>query len=248
MITHGNARRANYYHWFHEVVLRLYGILERLPPDTRFVVPPHRLKFQDEMLDVVRIRRDRLCEFGGEGAVRFENLYFSPPTSHLYLDSPQADRWFREQVFAAYKLKFGAARRRIYITRRTAAYRRIVNETEIEPVLREFDFEVHQLERYSLREQAALFSEAEIVVSPSGAGLTNVVFAPPGLIVVDIFEMTRVNKPFWSLCTALGHSYWYLIGETVPSGVAIAGDIHLPVDKGRRALAAVTSRPLGGPE
>jgi hypothetical protein len=55
---------------------------------------------------------------------------------------------------------------------------------------------------------------------------------------VDIFESTRFNKCFWSMSTALGHRYWYFIGDTVPSETTFAGDIHVPLSGLRDLLSA----------
>jgi capsular polysaccharide biosynthesis protein len=218
----------NYYHWLHDVVLRLHDIVERLPVTARFVVPSHRLPFQDELLSIAGVNAERLWPFDG-GVVQFENLYFSPPSALTGTDSPAAEVWFRDRALRTYNIALGPPRRRIYITRRHARYRRIVNESELEPVLREFGFETHELEGYSVRDQVALFAQAELVVSAHGAGFANMLFSPPGLKVVDIFERSLFNKCFWSMTNALGHDYWPVVGDTVVSGRSYAGDIHLSV-------------------
>jgi capsular polysaccharide biosynthesis protein len=231
---------SNYYHWIHDVVLRLHEVIERLPGDTRFVVPPRPRPFQDEALALIGVSPDRLCELGDGGVARFENLYFSPPSAPTGVDSPEAELWFRERALHAYGIALGPPSRRIYISRRGASYRRIANEPEVEVLLRDLGFEIHELEQYSLRDQVALFAEAEVVVSAHGAGLTNMLFSPPGLVVVDIFESTRFNKCFWSMSTALGHRYWYLVGDTVPSGTTYAGDIHVPLGAFKDLVSAAT--------
>jgi capsular polysaccharide biosynthesis protein len=172
---------SNYYHWLHDGVLRLHEVIDRLPADTRFVVPPGRRPFQDEALALVGVRADRLCELADGGVARFENLYFSPPSAPTGVDSPEAELWFRECALNAYGIALGPPSRRIYISRRGAGYRRIDNEPEVESLLRDLGFEIHELEQYSLRDQVALFAEAEVVVSAHGAGLTNMLFSPPGL-------------------------------------------------------------------
>jgi capsular polysaccharide biosynthesis protein len=231
----------NYYHWLHDGVLRLHEVIERLPADTRFVVPPHRRPFQDEALGLIGLSPDRLCELGDGGVARFENLYFSPPSAPTGVDSPEAELWFRTRALNAYGIALGPPSRRIYISRRGASYRRIANEAEIEALLRDLGFEIHELEQYSLRDQVALFAEAEVVVSAHGAGLANMLFAPPGLVVVDIFESTRFNKCFWNMSNALGHRYWYLVGDTVPSGMTYAGDIQVSLGAFRELVTAAMS-------
>jgi capsular polysaccharide biosynthesis protein len=148
---------SNYYHWLHDGVLRLHEVIERLPADTRFVVPARRRPFQDEALALVGVSPDRLCELGDGGVARFENLYFAPPSAPSGVDSTEADVWFRERALSAYGIALGPPSRRIYISRRGASYRRITNESEVEALLRDLGFEIHELEQYSLHDQVALF-------------------------------------------------------------------------------------------
>jgi len=225
----------NYYHWLHDVVLRLHDIVDRLPLTARFVVPSHRLPFQDEYLSIAGVNAERLWEFDG-GVVQFENLYFSPPSALTGTDSPAAEIWFRDRALSTYGISLGPACRRVYITRRNARYRRIVNECEVETFLQDFGFETHELEKYSVRDQIALFAEAEMVVAAHGAGLTNILFSPPGLRVIDIFEGSLFNKCFWGISTALGHHYWPLVGDTVTNGHS-AHDIRVSIPRLRQVVS-----------
>ena len=66
--------------------------------------------------------------------------------------------------------------RLIYITRKDALYRKIVNEKEIEDYLREIGFEIIQMSELPFLEHVKICAEAKIVVGPHGAGLSNIVF------------------------------------------------------------------------
>jgi capsular polysaccharide biosynthesis protein len=230
------AQGQNYYHWLHDVVLRLHDIVDRLPLTTRFVVPSHRLPFQDEFLSIAGVNAQRLWEFDG-GIVQFENLYFSPPSALPGTDSPAAEIWFRDRALSIYGISLGPACRRVYITRRNARYHRIVNEREVETLLQEFGFETHELEKYSVRDQIALFAEAEAVVAAHGAGLTNILFSPPGLRVIDIFEGSFFNKCFWGISTAVGHHYWPLVGDTVTNNGHSLPDIRVSIPSLRQVVS-----------
>ena len=56
-------------------------------------------------------------------------------------------------------------------------------------------------------ETAALFSKAEILVGPHGAGLTNMIFAPKGVKIFEIMPESDPNVCYWHLAEMLGHSY-----------------------------------------
>jgi capsular polysaccharide biosynthesis protein len=77
-------------------------------------------------------------------------------------------------------------RRRLYIPRRNVRMRRVVNEAAVEEALTALGFEVFDNAAHSVRDQAAAFRDAEIVVAPHGAGLSNIVFCDAGTPVIEI--------------------------------------------------------------
>jgi capsular polysaccharide biosynthesis protein len=71
-------------------------------------------------------------------------------------------------------------------------------------------FESVLTERLSVHEQVEMFSQASVLVAPHGAGLANMVFARPGLTVLEIqpegqdFSGAALYR---FLAAACGHSY-----------------------------------------
>ena len=94
----------------------------------------------------------------------------------------QLRAFFQKQVPS----RRGTGRRRLYLSRAQATRRHLVNEAELLPVLEAFDVRPVQLEAYSIPEQVRLFREAEWIVAPHGAGLTNLLFAPRSVRVLEI--------------------------------------------------------------
>jgi len=204
---------GNYYHWLHDVLLRLHEIINRLPKDVLFISPPKLKPFQIDSLRVLGIDPEQLVFFSGDEIWELEELYYSPPTARTGHSSAAALDWFRQKTSDAYGINPGG-HRRIFISREMAARRAIANMDEIRPVLDEYDIEVWKAETLSFRDQADLFSQAELIVSTHGAGLTNVLFAKSGTQVLEIFEPNYILYTYWTMCDALQHDYWYFVGET----------------------------------
>jgi len=76
--------------------------------------------------------------------------------------------------------------KRVYVSRRRAAIRRVVNERELEKVLRAANFTLVELETKSWKEQVAAFANAEVILAPHGAALANIAFCKPGTLVAEI--------------------------------------------------------------
>jgi capsular polysaccharide biosynthesis protein len=104
--------------------------------------------------------------------------------------------------------------RRLFISRADAAKRRLLNEPELHPMLREKGFEIVQLRDLSFRQQAELFNAAEVIIGPHGAGLANLVFARAGVKVLELVPCPRVGPHlYYSIATAVGGEYWWLTGR-----------------------------------
>ena len=148
-----------------------------------------------------------------------ESLYFSPPTAISGHDTPGANEWVQNLFYQRFGLSASAINnnKRIYISRRLAKKgRKIINETEVESVLKSYGFKTYVLEKMSLREQIILFAQAKIVIAPHGAGLTNLIFSQPKTTILEIFEPSTFSSLcYYSLSSSMNHNYWYLFGDTV---------------------------------
>jgi len=103
--------------------------------------------------------------------------------------------------------------RRIYITRRASRVgRRILNEAELLSVLARHGVESHALESMSIEAQIELFYDAELVVAPHGAGLTNLLFAERA-DVIELHPAPKIMPHYFFLSRALGHRYAYVCGD-----------------------------------
>lgn len=96
---------------------------------------------------------------------------------------------------------------RVYVSRRLARRRRVVNEEELWARLEALRFVRVDLEDLGWAEQIALFQRARSVVSPHGAGLANVVFCTPGTRIVELFHREYVNDCYGRIARLLGMEY-----------------------------------------
>lgn len=97
--------------------------------------------------------------------------------------------------------------RRIYITRRQApGGRRILNEPDLVRTLEGYGFTPYALENLDIPSQIELFYDAEAVVAPHGAGLTNLLFAQD-IDVVELHPTQAVMPHYYYLSRSLGHRY-----------------------------------------
>ena len=55
--------------------------------------------------------------------------------------------------------------------------RRLINEEELLEVLEKYNFQNYFFEEMTMEEQIDLFSDAEIVIGPHGAGFANILFS-----------------------------------------------------------------------
>jgi capsular polysaccharide biosynthesis protein len=229
---------ANYYHWMHDTLERLFGVMPHLPEDTIFIVPSNPSPLRLETLRLVGVNEHQLAYFSGDETWELERLYFAPPTSNSGSHRADADHWLRDKILDGFGVPVQPPHRRIFISRRGMARRKVANEAEVEACLSRYGFETCMPETLSLREQVELFSQASVVVSTHGAAFLNALFSPKGLVLVDIIEARSIPWSFvyWAMCEELGHTYWYFTGDSVSRAGQF--DTFVPIPK----LAATLER------
>lgn len=103
---------------------------------------------------------------------------------------------------------------RIYASRGKARMRKISNESEVESILKKHGFKTVYFEDYSFEAQVAIAGHARYFVSNHGAGLTNMLFMPPGSRVFEIRQAGDCYRNcYFSMASALQLGYFYQLCE-----------------------------------
>ena len=112
--------------------------------------------------------------------------------------------------------------RRVFIDRRASPLRKLANEDELIAALP--DFTPVRLEALTVEEQIRLFANADFIVAPHGAGLTNIGFSRPGSVVVELMMDSYCNWCYRRLAAVRNVHYRCVLGRcSDPNG---AGAIH----------------------
>jgi capsular polysaccharide biosynthesis protein len=103
--------------------------------------------------------------------------------------------------------------RRLFVGRRDARTRQLLNDDETFAQLEPLGFERFSPGHEPFTEQVRAFAGAELVVAVGGAALTNMVFMPPGGTIVMIGPATMAGYFFWDLATHCDQQLIVMWGE-----------------------------------
>jgi hypothetical protein len=213
------SAKPNYFHWWMDTLPRLAIAEASGLRHFQVIVPENMEDWQRESLERLGYPSDRWEPFGDEHW-RVESLLFPSLLGYSGMVRPWAASWLRRKIGPS---KSAAGKRRIYLRRAKAGYRQVANESELVPILKSFKFESYETQGMPLADQVKLFSGAECVVSIHGAGLANLLFAPPNTRVVEFMSPypAYTNTCYYSLCSALGLRYAVIFGkhpDPIPEG------------------------------
>jgi capsular polysaccharide biosynthesis protein len=132
--------------------------------------------------------------------------------------------------------------RRLYISR-SGFKRNVVNEEAIKSILLRHNFEIYDPLQHI--NQPSDFAEAEIVVGPMGAGLSNLAFCHPGTKVLELIPSDHDYPYFYTISEAAGLKYSCLMGRSTnhrdPSAFGPSPyDFHVDEHEFDHAIAQIT--------
>ncbi len=204
----------NYCHWMLEILPKL-ALLRDVDSYDWIYLPRLDLPFQKATLALMGVDLGKVIE--GDVGVYFEaDELIVPSFVSLSCYSPHwVIDYLREHLMPGgqsedVQNKFSD---RVFISRRRASCRRLINEEEIFRYLELLGFRRYDLEDLSVEDQRLLFAEARVVIGTHGAGLTNLIFCKPGTKVLEIFQ-AREDDTYCYLSQVLGLDYHCL--QTVP--------------------------------
>ena len=209
----GNRNASNYYHWMNDILPRLHVLTKSgidIDSIQQFVINPLEHPFQYETLERFGINESRLCITENAPTYLQCDELLLPTYGSNTLGKGQAP-WNPAFVKSAFLDKRCAQPTdRVYISRRQANGRSVENENELVAEIRKRGFRQVELEGMSVAQQACLFNEASVIISPHGAGLSNIVFCEPATTVIELYD-SHIAPCFWitSEMTSLRHAVHY---------------------------------------
>jgi capsular polysaccharide biosynthesis protein len=167
--------------------------------------------------------------------LRFERLVV-PQNIHrglqhpAHLGHPLLLDWWRARA-ASVQRRRASSTCRLYLPR--VGKRSVLNETEVVELLDRHGFLCVDPSTLSFVEQMSLFATASAIVSPHGAALTNLLFAPSSCRVLEMFGPTGGTPAFMVLAKALGQDYTaFVSGDAFASPTTDFDDAPIEMDLG----------------
>jgi capsular polysaccharide biosynthesis protein len=213
---------CNYYHWICEAILRLWIVKDKI--EELVLLLPETYKD----IDFVMGSLEPFC---------VKDVYFIPKGKSVLIKNlclpaikPQCDSYDYEKLTEIRKLYLdylhsGKIRdidlgERIYLSRKKAGRKKVLNEEEVENIMRKYGFAIVNNEDFTFLEQVGIYSHARYLVSIHGSGLTNMLFMQGGSSILEILKhkTNTLNRPsfvFWYQAAALGFKYYQQLNPPV---------------------------------
>lgn len=123
---------------------------------------------------------------------------------------------FRETLFVAYHLDAPSIQdegQLLYVSRKGARLRALLNEDEIEQLLTARGFVTFMPHSDDHASQVRKFAQAKVVIAVHGAALANLIFCKPGTHVIELFPQDHIKSPYLWLSAKFGLTYTPVFGS-----------------------------------
>lgn len=228
----------NYYMWITMAVPRL--LLSEKYHNKAFLIYPEDWKNQkyiNETLNIMGVTKKKVIP-------HYHHLFISKlilPESKNFTTS--FDPGVVSQVRDYFYRKLDESKlsqspyKKIFVERRKAKYRKILNQTDINKILKNNGFKIIDFEDFSLLQQVALMRDAEMVICTHGAGMANANFMRKDTSILELihnFEDKKMERfSSWRLCDAAGLKYFVQFCEIQPNDSPQKVNYDLIVDKNK---------------
>lgn len=231
----------NYYHFMAEGMSRLFLARKHLlplleaegAPAPKFLIPGNN-RFIGQVVSLFGLQ-DQVIHYEAHSDHRhhFEKIYYVDWYQPYRGEIHEFDGWavyqppqeglhaVREAFLPLVKRPVPAKPEILVVSRGdTAGLRAITNEDEMLERL-EAAFPDHHINRFvatgiPLEDQVGAFSQAELVLGPHGAGLTNIMFCRPGTPVLYFPVEPSVDTNFGHISSAVGLDFWIVPSTEAP--------------------------------
>ena len=208
IVAHDTNYQA-YYHWLLETLPRLFAAKDLLK-EKILLVPSNLTHFHNATLELFNFKDIYLIK--PDEYVRIQSLTLIPHVASKARFQASLITEMREYILKKTLGEKGvAAERRVFISRKKSGKRFLLNEPEIQDIVKEYGFDIICLEDLSWKEQVMLFADTRLLVTTHGAALANTLFMPFGSSFLEFRSSTQEHfgLSYYKLSSCLDISYYY---------------------------------------
>jgi hypothetical protein len=201
-----DRKRRNFGHWLLDCLPQVVA-LAAVEPHARFLLPAPLRGFQRATLSLLGVSPDQMIEWD-EQPMAAERVLVFESDGRADGGRPLSAMTEMRRLLTHSHIRSAKRSRKIYVSRRDAPRKRrwVSNLRAVDALFAQLGFEVVVMSDCSLDEQIRLFSDASVVAGISGAGLSDIIFTPPGghLLVllsdsfIHFYADARVQRSAWT--------------------------------------------------
>lgn len=174
----------NYGHFVIDSMTAMWHLSAASDRQVKFLSPPLK-NWQKEHIEL--LDQGSLPTETNSALVFVRQAYFANVMDHFLHRVGPSIRDLRDRQMSRVKLDQTLGKKKLYLARpEDNTKRTLLNEAEIQQCLTADGFEVVYPETMKVRDQITLFASAKVVIAPTGAALTNIIYCRPGTCVIEI--------------------------------------------------------------
>lgn len=194
---------GGFYHFLLESIPKIAFCKEIFCSLDYIIVPGDETAWKKKWLDWLNIPNEKIIWQKSTSHYQFDQLLF---TSRLIKDQ-QISLWqlnSLNQLLARDLVeKYHLKEKIVYITRKNVKERML--EWEEDFIANNPHLIVFDAAELSVNDTIVLFQQAKKIISPHGAGLSNLIFSKPGTTVIEIYPNDKTYQPCYQrICNLLG--------------------------------------------
>ncbi|SFE15288.1 Protein of unknown function [Paenibacillus algorifonticola] len=231
MPSHGACTHNVFGHWFFDLLPRLHLLEQSGISIDKYVIGKLSHPFHYESLAMLGIPLHKCIQVEDSDFHILADRLIVPAVPVMVGKCPQwASHFIAKRLKHDQQVEKKSGYERIYITRKDAPARFVVNEEEVLRFLATKGFREVVLTPLSTAEKVAIFSSAQFIVAPFGSGSINIAFCEPGAALVELSPITVVDPYFWKLCAHAGVNYYEVVCGVEQPPKAFVGTDNIVVD------------------
>jgi capsular polysaccharide biosynthesis protein len=248
----------NWYHFIIDTVPRILFVSD-IPIDVPLLIRSDIPLNSKAVLAAITERE--IIEIEPSEIFEVQNLYVVPARSSVFDSSPPrgvplvefSSRALEEVRSLLLKKQIGVSGNELVESppltialSRSSTTRNIQNSAHINTILKEYGFDLCELNLNFFRDQVRTFSQTRIVVAAGGAALANIIFMPAGSFVIVMRSWRNSKLGIWTkLAKAMGVNCIEVTGMPTYFGPGklrrMHSDFYISPRKLRKVLASVTA-------